>query len=135
MNRAFDSKWKSHGGHHLSVTGKVRYGGAHAPNAARLTGTTRFVERATRETAIAGDRGPSGGLGAIVHIETLRSLYTARMASDRQEQFIRKMFMCMSSTWLSLVLLREAAAVRSARYPGSDGGNGGSFGSRTHLRG
>src|SRR5216683_698592 len=28
-----------------------------------------------------------------------------------------------------------AAGVRSARYPGSDGGNGGSFGSRTHLRG
>src|ERR1700736_3748446 len=30
---------------------------------------------------------------------------------------------------------REAAAVRSARYPGSDGGNGGSFGSRTYFRG
>ena len=29
----------------------------------------------------------------------------------------------------------EAAAVRSARYPGSDGGNGGSFGSRTDFRG
>src|SRR5215831_1407967 len=30
---------------------------------------------------------------------------------------------------------REAAALRSARYPGSDGGNGGSFGARTNLRG
>src|ERR1700693_2996201 len=30
---------------------------------------------------------------------------------------------------------REAAAVRSTRHPGSDGGNGGSFGPRTYLRG
>ena len=30
---------------------------------------------------------------------------------------------------------REAAAVRDTRYPGSGSGNGGSFGSRTHIRG
>src|SRR5436190_6698 len=30
---------------------------------------------------------------------------------------------------------REAAALRSACHPGPDGGNGGSFGSRTNLRG
>src|SRR5207302_10589503 len=30
---------------------------------------------------------------------------------------------------------RETAAFRSARYPGSDSGNGSSSGSRTHLRG
>ena len=30
---------------------------------------------------------------------------------------------------------RETAAVRGARHPGPDGGNGGSLGSRTHFRG
>src|SRR5579864_9725705 len=29
----------------------------------------------------------------------------------------------------------DAAAVRSARYPGPDSGNGGSFGTRTYFRG
>ena len=77
--------------------------------------------------------GAAGGWSEVRGHRGVRSGAMVGLTGTRAEESNLSTSSCAAGVYTETG--REAATVRSARYPGPDSGDGGSFGSRTYFRG